>query len=48
MGETVRKPKKRPVGAVKYQYAELFIPGVTKPIILSDATGYKIGAIRHL
>lgn len=47
MGETRRKPKKRPVGAVKYQYAELFIPGVTKPIILSDATSLKPWAIRY-
>ena len=47
MGETKRKPKKRPVGKVEYQYAELFIPGTTKPIILSDATGYKPQALRY-
>ena len=48
MGENVRKPKRRPIGTVKYQYAELFIPGVTKPIILSDATSYRPDAIRYV
>ena len=48
MGENKRKPKKRPIGTVKYQYAELFIPGVTKPIILSDATSYRPDAIRYV
>ena len=47
MGETKKKPKKRPVANVKYQYAELFIPGTTKPIILSDASGYKPQAIKY-
>ena len=47
MGETERKPKKRPVGTVKYQYAELFIHGNKKPIILSDITGYRPQAIRY-
>lgn len=46
MGEVVKKPKKRPVGRVEFQYAELFIPGMTKPIILVDHTGNKINAIR--
>jgi len=46
-GETKRKPKKRPVGTVQYNYAELFIPGVTKPLILSDASGYRPQAIRY-
>ncbi len=40
MGETKRKPKKRPVATVKFTHAELFIPGTTKPIILVDKTGY--------
>ena len=47
MGETNRKPKKRPIGTVKYQYAELFIHGLKKPIILSDATSYRPQAIRY-
>ena len=47
MGETKKKPKKRPVGKVNYQHAELFIPGTTKPIILSDASGYKPQAINY-
>lgn len=45
MGETKRKPKKRPVGTVKFAYAELFIPGVVKPIVLIDRTGTKLGAL---
>jgi hypothetical protein len=45
MGETRRKPKKRPVGTVEFAYAELFIPGVIKPIVLLDHTGTKLGAL---
>lgn len=48
MGETRRKPRKRPVGTVKFAYAELFIPGVTKPIILVDRTGTKAGALNYV
>lgn len=47
MGETKKKPRKRPVGTVRYQYAELFIPGTTKPIILSDVSGYRPQALRY-
>ena len=47
MGETIRKPKRRPIGTVKYNYAELFIPGMTKPIILSDITSLKPQALRY-
>jgi hypothetical protein len=47
MGETRRKPRKRPVGTVKFAYAELFIPGVTKPIILIDRTGNKNAALEY-
>ena len=46
MGETIKKPKKRPIATVKFAYAELFIPGTTKPIILVDRTGTKAGAIK--
>jgi hypothetical protein len=45
MGETRRKPRKRPVGTVEFAYAELFIPGVVKPIVLIDRTGTKLGAL---
>lgn len=48
MGETRKKPKRRPVGTVEFQYAELFIPGSTKPIILVDRTGYKPWAIKYV
>lgn len=48
MGETRRKPRKRPVGTVKFAYAELFIPGVTKPIVLIDRTGTKGGALEYV
>ena len=47
MEENKRKPKRRPIGKVRYEYAELFIPGVTKPIILSDVTGYRPQALRY-
>jgi len=47
MGETIKKPKKRPVAKVEFQYAELFIPGTTKPLILVDRTGTKSGALRY-
>jgi hypothetical protein len=48
MGETRRKPRKRPVATVKFAYAELFIPGVVKPIILIDRTGTKAGALNYI
>jgi hypothetical protein len=47
MGETRRKPRKRPVGTVKFAYAELFIPGVVKPIVLIDHTRSKLGALEY-
>lgn len=47
MGETIKKPKKRPFARVEFKYAELFIPGTTKPIILVDRTGSKHNAIRY-
>lgn len=47
MGETRRKPRKRPVATVKFAYAELFIPGVIKPIVLVDRTGTKAGALNY-
>lgn len=46
MGETKRKPKKRPIATVYFAYAELFIPGTTQPIILVDRTGTKRGALK--
>ena len=46
MGEIIKKPKKRPIARVEFQYAELFIPGTTKPIILVDRTGTKSRPIR--
>jgi hypothetical protein len=48
LGDTKAKPKKRPTATVKFAYAELFIPGLTKPIILVDRTGTKIGALRYV
>ena len=47
MGETVRKPKKRPIAKVEFAYAELFIPGTSKPLVLIDRTGNKISALRY-
>ncbi len=46
MGETKKKPKKRPIATVHFAYAELFIPGLTQPIILVDRTGTKARAIK--
>ena len=47
MGDTYVKPRKRPVGTVRYEYAELFIHGMKKPIILSDATSYRPQALKY-
>jgi hypothetical protein len=47
MDKTQRKPRKRPIGTVKFAYAELFVPGVTKPIVLIDRTGSKVGALEY-
>ena len=47
MGETIRKPKKRPVARVEFKYAELFIPGTTKPLTLVDRTGNRTNALRY-
>ncbi|MGF1542872.1 MAG: hypothetical protein ACFCU5_20920 [Pleurocapsa sp.] len=41
MGDVVKKPKKRPVATVYFAYAELFIAGMTQPIVLVDRTGTK-------
>ncbi len=46
LGKTEKSPKKRPVGTVEFQYAEMFIPGTTKPIILVDRTGYRPLALK--
>ena len=48
MGENKKKPKKRPIAKVEFVYAELFIPGTTKPIVLIDRTGKKHNALRHV
>ncbi|BAZ46373.1 hypothetical protein NIES4102_34040 [Chondrocystis sp. NIES-4102] len=48
MGKVRRKPRKRPIGRVKFAYAELFIPGVTKPIVLIDRVGAKVGALEYV
>ena len=46
MGDIKQKPKRRPIARVEFKYAELFIPGTTKPIVLVDRTGTKPGALR--
>lgn len=46
-GEIIKKPKKRPIATVKFAYAELFIPGTVKPIILVDTTGTKANAVYY-
>ncbi|MDJ0593445.1 MAG: hypothetical protein QNJ72_26245 [Pleurocapsa sp. MO_226.B13] len=48
LGETIRKPKKRPIATVRFAYAELFIPGLIKPIILVDRTGTKANGLRYV
>lgn len=47
-GETIKSPKKRPIAIVKFAYAELFIPGTVKPLILVDTTGTKAKAIQYV
>lgn len=39
MGETIKKPRKRPLGTVYFAYAELLIPHLPEPITLVDTTG---------
>jgi hypothetical protein len=46
MGKVKSKPKKRPIATVNFIYAELFIPGLTKPLVLVDRTGTKPGTIK--
>jgi hypothetical protein len=46
MGQTVKKPKKRPIAKIEFKYAELFIPGTTKPLILVDRSGTKAHALK--
>ncbi|WP_319422744.1 hypothetical protein [Pleurocapsa sp. FMAR1] len=46
MGQLIQKPKKRPLATVKFSYAELFIPGITKPLVLVDRTGTKARAFK--
>lgn len=48
LGVTRQKPKRRPIGTVEFQYAELFIPGTSKPITLVDRTSYRPQALRYV
>lgn len=40
LGKTYKKPRKRPIADVRFQYAALNVHGFPKPIILYDRTGY--------
>ncbi|NJO78820.1 MAG: hypothetical protein HC827_10020 [Cyanobacteria bacterium RM1_2_2] len=40
-GKNRRLPRKRPVGWVRFQYAELHLWGLPQPITLVDRTGYR-------
>lgn len=44
-GQNRRLPRKRPVGFVRFRYAEAHIWGVPKPIILVDTTGRRPNAL---
>lgn len=45
MGKSVRMPRKRPVGMVRFQRAELKIWGVRPDIVLYSASGSKVGLV---
>ena len=45
LGKTHKKPRKRPIADVRFQYASIKIHGLPKPIILVDKTGYWSEAI---
>lgn len=44
-GETVKKPRRRPVGWIRFRKAQLLIWGRNKAITLLDSTGYSRDAI---
>lgn len=41
LGQTQRKPRRRPVADVKFKYANLYIHGLPQPITLYDTTGLR-------
>ena len=45
LGKSYKKPRKRPIADVRFQYAALNLHGFPKPIILYDKTGYYTKAI---
>ena len=45
LGKVHKKPRKRPIADVRFQYASIKIHGLPKPIILVDKTGYWSEAI---
>lgn len=47
LGKSVRKPRQRPTGEVRFRYAELHIHGLAAPICLVDTTGRRKGAIHR-
>ena len=47
-GQSRRLPRRRPVGWVRFQYAELHLWGMQNAIILVDRTGFKRTALIHV
>ena len=45
LGKIHKKPRKRPIADVRFQYASIKIHGLPKPIVLVDKTGYWSEAI---
>ena len=45
LGKQHKKPRKRPVADVRFQYASIKVHGLPKPIVLVDKTGYWSEAI---
>lgn len=46
LGDNIQSPKRRPIADVNFAYAELFIPGTTRPLTLVDVTGRRPRALR--
>ena len=45
LGQSLRKPRRRPIAEVRFRYAWAFIPGREKPVPLVDLTGTRQGTL---
>ncbi len=45
LGQTIRKPRLRPIAEVRFRYAWALLPGREKPVSLIDLTGTRSGTL---